>query len=204
MTSQPEIHSVPVAHLPVLRALIDRLGIHAIIDAALPRHPLSRVSDADCVVAMMLNVLCGRVALFRMDEWMARTDVELLLGPGREAEAFNDSRLATSLDHLDDYGTDTILTAVVTAYVDRPGRDTTYSVHQDFTTFSFYGEYRDVSPCGPTPTYGHSKDFRPDLKQLVFGLSIHGSAGVPLVCSMVDGNTSDSRANRDQIGRAHV
>lgn len=201
MPSQPDIHSVPVAHLPVLRALIDRLGIHAIIDAALPRHALSRVSDADCVVTMMLNVLCGRVALFRMDEWMARTDVELLLGPGREADAFDDYRLAAALDHIDKVGTDTLLTEVVKAYLDRPGRDTTYSVHQDFTTFSFYGEYRDVSPCGPLPTFGHSKDFRPDLKQLVFGLSIHGSVGLPLICSMVDGNTSDSRANRDHLAR---
>src|SRR3954469_22891659 len=100
-TSDLDVHSVPVAHLPVIRALIDELGIHAIIDAALPQHPLSRVSDADCVVAMMLNILCGRVALFRMDHWVGRTDVELLLGVGREADAFDDNRLAAALDHID-------------------------------------------------------------------------------------------------------
>ena len=81
-TPDLEVQGLPVAHLPVLRALIDELGIHAILDEILPQHVLSRVSDADCVMVMMLNVLCGRVALFRMDEWLSRTDVELLLGGG--------------------------------------------------------------------------------------------------------------------------
>ncbi|MDP2317232.1 MAG: DUF4277 domain-containing protein [Pseudomonadota bacterium] len=197
-TQLPEVDSVgvPVAHLPVLRALIDHLGIHAIIDEALPQHRLSRVSDADCVVTMMLNILCGRVALFRMDHWVGRTDVELLLGKGREADAFDDSRLAAALDHLDATGTDSLLAAVVQRYLERPGRETTYSVHQNFTSYSFYGEYADVSPCGPLPTFGHSKDLRPDLKPLVFGLTLHGSAGIPLVCTTLDGNTSDSRQPR--------
>ncbi len=74
MPTLPEFSAIPVAHLPVLRALIDRLGIHDILDRSLPKHPLSRVSDADCVVAMMLNILCGRVALFRMDGWLARVN----------------------------------------------------------------------------------------------------------------------------------
>ena len=68
MQHAPEFQAFTVAHLPVLRALIDDLGIHEIIDTILPKHSLSRVSDADCVVVVMLNVLCGRVALFRMDE----------------------------------------------------------------------------------------------------------------------------------------
>lgn len=199
MLTDSDYQAIPVAHLPVLRALIDQLGIHAIVDAALPKHPLSRVSDADCVVAMMLNVLCGRVALFRMDQWIGRTDTELLLGVGREADAFDDNRLAAALDHIDTIGTDCVLSAVVQRYFAGPARETTYSVHQDFTTFSFYGEYRDVSPTGPLPLFGHSKDLRPDLKQLVFGLSLHGSAGIPLVCSTLDGNTADTRANRNHL-----
>jgi len=199
--SESDVAAVPVAHLPVVRALIDQLGIHEILDEALPKHPLSRVSDADCVVVMMLNVLCGRVALFRMDQWLGRTDAELLLGAGREADAFDDDRLAAALDHIDAVGTDHLLTAVVTRYLGRPDRETTYTVHQDFTSYGLYGEYRDVSPLGPLPAYGHSKDLRPDLKQLFFGLSLHGSAGIPLVCSTLDGNTSDARANRDHLAR---
>ncbi len=199
MLTDADFRSIPVAHLPVLRALIDRLGIHQIIEAALPKHPLSRVSDADCVITMMLNVLCGRVALFRMDQWIGRTDTELLLGEGRDAEAFTDSRLASALDHIDAHGTDYFLTAVASGYLTGPERVTEYSIHQDYTSYSFYGEYRDVSPTGPIPLLGHSKDLRPDLKQLIFGLSLHGNAGIPLVCTTLDGNTSDTRANRNHL-----
>lgn len=198
---ESDFHAIPVAHLPVIRALIDDLGIHAIIEDFLPMHALSRVSDADCVVTMMLNILCGRVALFRMDAWLGRTDVELLLGSGHQADAFADSRLAAALDHLDVVGTDNVLSRVVERYFQRPERETTYSVHQDFTTVTLFGEYADVSPNSPLPAFGHSKDDKPDLKQLVFGLSIHGSAGIPLVCTTLDGNTSDSRANRDHLAR---
>ena len=201
MPTLPEFSAIPVGHLPVLRALIDRLGIHDILDRSLPKHALSRVSDADCVVAMMLNILCGRVALFRMDGWLARTDVELLLGEGRSADAFDDNRLSAALDHLDDLGTDRVLTEVVGAFLKQPGRETAYSVHQDFTSISLYGEYADVSPTGPQPLFGHSKDYRPDLKQLVFGLALHGAAGVPLLCTTFDGNTADAHANRDQLAR---
>ena len=198
----PEIVSAPIAHFPVLRGLIDELGIPAILDEFLPKHTLSRVSDADCVVTMILNILCGRVALFRMDEWLARTDAELLLGAGRQADAFVDDRLAACLDHLDAVGTDTLLTGVLHHFFSLPGRARAYSVHQDFTTLSVYGQYDDdVSPCGPIPMFGHSKELRPDMKQLVFGLTIHGSAGVPLVCSMLNGNTSDSFANRDHLAQ---
>lgn len=35
----------------------------------------------------------------------------------------------------------------------------------------------------------------------MFGFSLHGSAGIPLVCSTLSGNTSDVRANRDHLAR---
>jgi len=38
-----------------------------------------------------------------------------------------------------------------------------------------------------------------DLKQLVFGLSLHGSCGIPLACTMFSGNTADPVANRFHI-----
>ena len=47
--------SLPAAHLPVIRGIIDQLGIVDVLDAFCPRHPLSKVSDAECVVAMLLS-----------------------------------------------------------------------------------------------------------------------------------------------------
>ena len=90
--SQLQTSSRPIGHLPVLRGILDALGIPEVVNEHLPRHSLVPVSDADCVAAMVLNILSGRVALWRMDEWLGQLDAELVLGEGVDASAFHDSR----------------------------------------------------------------------------------------------------------------
>ncbi len=62
-----ELQPVVLHHLPLIRAIIDRLGIYDVVSDLLPRDPRSEVSDADCVIVMIMNILMGRVALYRMD-----------------------------------------------------------------------------------------------------------------------------------------
>ena len=40
---------------------------------------------------------------------------------------------------------------------------------------------------------GHSKDYRPDLKQAVLELMVSQDGGVPFVSKSWDGNTSDTK-----------
>lgn len=190
----------PIGHLPLVRAVIDQLHIREVVDELMPPDPRCRVSDGECVTVMLLNLLEGRVALYEMERWLARTDVELLLGEGVAADAFNDARLASCLDHIAEHGTEEVLSAVVRAYLASEHAPSSYTVLQDTTTLSLYGAYATAQPGhGPTPAHGFSKDHRPDLKQLVFGLSLHGSVGIPLVSTMFSGNTADPVANRFQI-----
>ena len=192
-----DIDQKPVGHLPLIRAIIDDLRIVEVLDELLPADPRSRVSDGECVAAMILNILHGRVALYSMDEWLASTDCGLLFGEGCEPDAFNDARLATCLDHIAGRGTEQTLSGVISTYLAREDVPHAYSVHQDTTSIKVYGAFVGATEDGgPTPKYGFSKDHRPDLKQLVFGLALHGSVGIPLMSAMHDGNTSDSHANR--------
>lgn len=46
------------------------------------------------------------------------------------------------------------------------------------------------TPC-PAITFGHSKDHRPDLKQLVFILTVSADHAVPVIYRLASGNTSD-------------
>jgi transposase len=190
----------PLGHLPLVRAIVEQLGIRAAIDELLPKDPRARVSDGDCVTLMILNILQGRVALYGMQDWLAETDHELVLGPDCPPDAFNDARLAACLDHLFGVGTDEVLSYVVGSYVSSPEAPTEYSVHGDTTSLKVFGAM-DHQHEGrqPLPAFGYSKDHRPDLKQLIFGLSLHGAAGVPLTCNLLDGNTSDHFTNRLQI-----
>ena len=194
-----EISSAVVGHLPVIRACLDKLGVLDVVDRHLPKHPLAHASDAECLAVMVLNILSGRVALWRMDSRFANTDFELLLGEGAESSWFHDTRLGQSLDRFDAVGTDTLLGETVVGFLGAQ-LEQPFSAHLDQTTAKLYGVY-DGHVGGPTPAHGFSKDHRPDLKQLVFGMCLHGSCGVPLTMGLHDGNTADSVANRGHLSK---
>lgn len=194
-----ETRSLPAGPLPLVRACMDQLAFREVIDAYLPKHPLAHASDAECVMAMVLNILSGRVALWRMDLWLEKVDVGLLLGEGVDPRWFHDTRLSQCLDRLDAVGTDTLLGEVVTRYLRRGGAPSEYCVHLDTTSVSVHGAYE--TDLVPTPAFGFSKDKRPDLKQLVYGLSVHGAVGIPLTMSVSNGNTSDQASNRDHLAK---
>jgi transposase len=48
------------------------------------------------------------------------------------------------------------------------------------------------TPCAPRPAYGHSKDGRDDLKQVLLSLGVSGDGDIPLRLGVRDGNRSDS------------
>lgn len=204
LSSQGELTLSPAAvrHLPVIRQAIAELGIDRVLDRQLPADPRMKATDTDCVVLMILNVLCGRVALYRMADWLSGTDPAVVVGDGCCADWFTDTRLAETLDRLYDAGTDDVLSAVVLDYLNSDAGPSAYAVHQDTTTVKLHGAY--VGPSeddAPVPRHGHSKDHRPDLLQLVYGLSLQGAVGVPVCMSVLDGNTSDQAANRLHIDR---
>src|SRR4029450_4491888 len=66
-------------------------------------------------------------------------------------------------------------------------------LHQDTTTIVLYGAYEDEpqTPGAPRPAYGHSKDGRDDLKQVLLSLGVSGDGGLPLRVGLRDGNRSD-------------
>jgi transposase len=67
-------------------------------------------------------------------------------------------------------------------------------LHQDTTTIALYGAYEDAPQTlgAPRPAYGHSKDGRADLKQVLLSLGVSGDGGIPLRLGVRDGNRSDS------------
>jgi transposase len=71
-------------------------------------------------------------------------------------------------------------------------------LHNDSTTLSLHGEYNNATGKlvrgKPTVlvTYGHNKDHRPDLKQLVFILTVSADGAVPVHFKVTDGNTEDT------------
>jgi len=67
-------------------------------------------------------------------------------------------------------------------------------LHQDTTTMALYGAYADEpqTPGAPRPAYGHSKDGRDALKQVLLSRGVSWAGGIPLRVGLRDGNRSDS------------
>ena len=66
-SSCSEVRMLPAAlrHLPLVREAIDQRGIHSTIDRLLPFDSRMTVSDADCATLIIMNILHGRVALYK-------------------------------------------------------------------------------------------------------------------------------------------
>jgi transposase len=74
-------------------------------------------------------------------------------------------------------------------------------LHNDSTTVTFAGQYVEAqgsSRKGQAThriTFGHNKDHRPDLKQLLWILTTSADGSVPVWCSVDHGNTTDDQTH---------
>src|SRR5262249_23679935 len=117
-----------------------------------------------------------------------------------EMEHLGDDRIGRALDRLFDADRAALLTDVVLV-VGQAFALKFDEFHNDSTTISFCGAYRAASGrkirgrTAPAITYGFNKDHRPDLKQLLFILTMAADGNIPVAFRCTDGNTNDSRTH---------
>jgi transposase len=189
----PAIEVYPVHHLPILKAYADQLGLVSLINHYVPTA--MEVDAGTVVLALVLDTLSGRSPLYRLEEFFAHQDPELLLGKSVPSHALNDDTVGRVLDRLYDFGTMRLFTTCAVRAAMRFGLERRY-VHFDTTSRSVWGEYQfaETQDLPFQVTYGYSKDKRPDLKQ--FGLStLCVDRAVPIWGKPEDGNASDKTLN---------
>lgn len=192
-----ELTSSVLGGLPVVNHFWHRLRLGELLAAHLPVDDARlKLAPATAVRLVVTNLLVGREPLYGLGEWAARFAPGLLGLAAGEAAAINDDRVGRALERLFDADRASLLTALVLRAVREFGIDTS-ECHNDSTSISVSGVYRDAAGAArggkPTPviTYGHSKDHRPDLKQLVWILTVAADGAVPLAYRLADGNTTD-------------
>jgi transposase len=172
-------------------------------DRLFPKDPRTPVSDTQCVLALLCHILSRpeRVALYRTSERLQELELSVLFGADLDADMFSDQRLAMALDHIDRFGTDESMSEVARIFLSKRPRETAYCVRTDLTSLALFGAYEgfEHSVTYPMPAKGYSKDHRPDLKQLLYGLSLHGPTTVPLLVHTADGNAAEQDVDRFQI-----
>src|ERR671931_457027 len=189
----PAIEVYPVHHLPIIKAYADQLGLVSLINHYVPTE--MGVDAGTVVLAMVLDTLRGRSPLYRLEEFFAQQDTELLLGKAVPPQALNDDTAGRVLDRLYDFGTMRLFTACAVRASMRFGLERRY-VHFDTTSRSVWGEYQfaETQDLPFQVTYGYSKDKRPDLKQFVLS-TLCVERAVPIWGKPEDGNASDKTLN---------
>jgi transposase len=189
----PAIEVYPVHHLPILKAYADQLGLVSLINHYVPTE--MEVDAGTVVLAMVLDTLSGRSPLYRLEEFFAQQDTELLLGKAVPPQALNDDTAGRVLDRLYDFGTMRLFTACAVRAATRFGLERRY-VHFDTTSRSVWGDYHfaETQDLPFQVTYGYSKDKRPDLKQFVLS-TLCVDRAVPIWGKPEDGNASDKSLN---------
>ena len=91
----------------------------------------------------------------------------------------------------------------VVTHVVRGFRVNLDQLHNDSTTITFTGQYaaygREQHVDGqtiPAITWGHNKDHRPDLKQLLYILTVSEDGGVPIYFQTASGNVVDDQTHQ--------
>ena len=190
-TTIQQIH--PVAHLPLVLGVLRRLEVATVIDRLIPPHPAHGLSCGRGVEALVLAILDGHHALYKVGRRLEERGMVPLLQPELTRAALNDYRLGHILDALFAANLNKVFGVVALKALEVYAIPTPW-LHQDTTTIALYGAYADEpqTPGAPRPAYGHSKDGRDDLKQILLSLGVSGDGGIPLRLGLGDGNRSDS------------
>lgn len=203
------LESLDVGATPLVRHFLRRLHLHELFEQHLPPLPGRRpaLSSALVLNVLLTNLLLARQPLYAIPAWVARRVPEHLDLQPQQVPLLNDDRIGRALDHLRRADRASLLTALVLRAVREFAIDLS-ELHQDTTTVTFSGDYADQAPAGeverpPRITFGYNKDHRPDLKQLLYSITITADGVVPVHCKLYDGNTSDDQVHQDTWAFLH-
>jgi transposase len=190
-----EIHRLN-AH-PLIQSFLDRLAVSRVLDKHIHSNRDGKLSHGAAIGVLVHNVLVSRDPLYRLNDWIEAIEPKSLGLTVEQKSAINDDRMARALDQLAEYAGRGVFFQLALRSI-KLFRLSTDRIHFDTTSIKFSGEYQ-PSDREPRITYGHSKDHRPDLKQLVFGLNVTSDGAVPLSHGVFSGNRGDDTLHRDNF-----
>jgi transposase len=205
-----QLQSSRLAALPVLNHFIHRWGIPLLLEKHLPPpDPRSKLLPAQVLLTLLRNLVLSHRPLYSLGEWAAEIDPGCLgLAPG-QTSALNDDRVGRALDDLFDADRQALLTDLVVRLIQEFRIDLS-ELHNDSTSLTLFGDYpegdgrRVRGKPSLQVTWGYNKDHRPDLKQLLWILTISADGAVPVHFKVTNGNTEDPRAASARLPPPHA
>ena len=198
------LRSYTVGALPIINHILDRMNMEEILQSYLPGE--DRRTKIPCSRGLMLlvrNILISREPLYGIGEWARRHAPDLLGLTPEQMPALNDDRVGRWLTKFFawDYP---VMALAVTTHCVHEFHVSLDELHNDSTTVTFHGAYaaadgeqQRYGRRTPAITFGHNKDHRPDLKQLLFILTLSHDGAVPVHFRACSGNVTDDQTHRE-------
>lgn len=128
-------HIRPVAHLPLVLGVVRKLNIAALIDTCCPPHPAHVLSCGRGVEALLLAILEGHHALYKVGARLEERGMFPLLQPGLTRTSLHDDRLGQMLDGLFAANLNRVFGAIALNALEVYAVPTPW-LHQDTTTIT--------------------------------------------------------------------
>ncbi|MDA8039183.1 MAG: DUF4277 domain-containing protein [Actinomycetota bacterium] len=177
-----EVKRIGVGALPVVNAVLGRLGFDELLSSYLPEpDPRCGLSAARATGVLVRNLAVGRQPLYWLCAWAAGYDAALLGLDDGETGLLDDDRVGRALDELFLADRASLVTALSLCAIRRFGIDVS-ELHNDSTSITLYGAYRDATgaPRGgvrpPVPGQGLAFDRRRPAGRV--GRRLPGSPGL--------------------------
>jgi Domain of unknown function (DUF4277)/Transposase DDE domain len=197
---RPTLRTERLGPLPLINHFIGRMCLDEVLARHVPSDARCAVPHARALGVLLRSIIVEREPIYRQQETVHGFASGMFGISSEEMEHLSDDRIGRALDHLFDADRAALLTDVVLPVGGIFGLKFN-ELHNDSTTISLHGSYRAASGrkirgrTAPAITYGHSKAHRPDLKQLLFILTMSADGNIPVAFRCNAGNTNDSRTH---------
>ncbi|MBW1792319.1 MAG: IS1634 family transposase [Deltaproteobacteria bacterium] len=184
---------------PIIQVFIETLKIPDIIGTYIKQDERLKLPIEQTLTVLIHNILTHPMPMYEIADWVAPLDEKSIGLDLSGREVIHDDRLGQALEifyrgrHKDVFFR--LALRAIKIFELSCSR-----IHQDTTTVTFSGKYAGWT-AREFMTYGINKDHRPDLKQLVLGMSVTADGSVPLVHKIYDGNQSDDRLHPENHQR---
>ncbi len=209
-SSSKTLRTYDVGALPIINRILERMRLSDILKQCLPADDArTQLPTHRGLLVLVRNFLISREPVYGVGQWASSYAPDLFDMWHHEVERLNDDRVGRCLDRLFD-GLDADLIMKVVRQVIDEFHINLDELHNDSTSVSFYGAYPEAQEEGRVRgrrtlaiTFGHSKDHRPDLKQLLYILTVSDDGGVPIYFTSANGNTTDDTTHRQTWDLLH-
>ena len=183
--------------------LCEQIGLGEIFDEYLTQHTgrPAEISYGHMAQMMLVTIADEHHPLYRLGDYFESIDLDTLFNCQIDRTKLNDDRFGGFLDLIHQVGGANLMSAIAVRAFNRYGIRLS-SVNFDTTSKVMWGKYEtEEGTVGAIDiTFGHSKQNRPDKKQIKFSMGT--TQGICIDGQVHSGNLSDKTYNVDNLDRA--